>query len=210
VKTSQQEPLLIPNKFGRLLLQAYEEVMGHDGITEVEDLTGLNHLIQSMPPDNFDPHFCADDLGKMHEMMEKMYGPQAGRGIALRAGRVCFKYGLKEFGNSIGISELEFRLLPLSQKIEQGFLTLVSLAQQYVTAGIDLQKTPNKFVWHANRCPLCWQRVAEDPCCQLAVGLFQEALFWISGGKNYLVEEISCIAAGDLTCTFEIARTPLD
>jgi hypothetical protein len=105
-KTSQQEPLLIPNKFGRLLLQAYEEVMGYDGITEVENLAGLNHLIQSMPADNFDPDFCADDMGKMHEMMEKIYGPHAGRGIALRAGRVCFKYGLKEFGNSIGISEL--------------------------------------------------------------------------------------------------------
>ena len=121
-----------------------------------------------------------------------------------------FRYGLKELGNSIGISDLEFRLLPLPQKIERGFLTLAELSREYVTLDIELQKTPNKFSWQVNRCPLCWQRVVDEPCCQLAVGLFQEALFWISGGKTYMVEETSCIAAGDPACTFEISRVPLD
>lgn len=209
-KSSQQESLYIPNKFGKMLLGAYEEVLGHDELAEIRNLAGLNHLIQNIPPDNFDPQFCADDMGKLHEMLENVYGSRAGRGIALRAGRVCFKYGLKEFGDSTRNSEANFRLLPLHKKIEQGFLTLATLTQRYATFGIELHKKPNKFSWVVKRCPLCWQRKTEDPCCQLAVGLFQEAMFWISGGKNYVVEETSCLAAGDLTCTFEIARTPLD
>jgi predicted hydrocarbon binding protein len=209
-KNSKHEPLLIPNKFGRMLLQAYEEVLGHEGITAIENLAGLHHLIQHSPPDNFDPQFCADDMGRIHEMMEKKYGPHAGRGIALRAGQVCFKYGLKEFGSTIGVSELDFRLLPLHMKIEKGVQNLAKLAREHASEGIEINKTPEFFSWLVQRCPLCWQREAETPCCHLAVGLFQEALFWISGGKNYLVEETSCIATGDPTCTFKIARKPLD
>ena len=204
------EPLFIPNIFGRLLLQAYEEVMGAEGIRELHSNAGLDHFIDRLPPGDMNLGFCADEMGLLHQSLEDIYGPPAGRGIALRAGRVCFKYGLKDFGDSIGISEPEFRLLPLSQKIEQGFLTISTLAQEYTTTGIALRTTPETLAWEVERCPICWQREVEEPCCQLAVGLFQEALFWISGGRNYLVEETSCIGTGDPTCTFEISRTPLD
>ena len=206
----QKEPLFIPNVFGRLLLQAYEEVMGREGITDLHARSGMNHFINNPPPDNMDPTFCADDMGLLHQSLEEIYGTKAGRGIALRAGRVCFKYGLKDFGDSIGISDPDFRLLPLPKKIEHGFLSLSALAQDYSATKIDLHVTPNALSWQVERCPLCWQRTADEPCCQLAIGLFQEALFWISSGKNYLVAETACIASGDPTCTFEITRTPLD
>jgi predicted hydrocarbon binding protein len=35
-------------------------------------------------------------------------------------------------------------------------------------------------------------------------------LYWVSGGKNFYVEEISCIAAGDQTCTILVGKQPLD
>jgi hypothetical protein len=37
----------------------------------------------------------------------------------------------------------------------------------------------------------------------------QEALFWLSGGKVFNVEEKTCIAAGDETCTIVIDQTPM-
>jgi predicted hydrocarbon binding protein len=208
--SAQQDPFFIPNILGRLLLQAYEEVMSREGIIELHTQAGLNHFIQDLPPENLEPGFCADDMGLLHQSLEEIYGIHAGRGIALRAGRVCFKYGLKDFGETVGISESDFRLLPLSKKIERGFYTLSALAQEYTPTKIEIEQTPNTFSWKVERCPLCWQRKVEEACCHLAVGLFQEALFWISGGKNYLVEEIACVAAGDRTCTFEITRNPLD
>ena len=42
-----------------------------------------------------------------------------------------------------------------------------------------------------------------------AVGLLQEALYWLSGGKVFNVEEIACIARGDAACTIVIDQTPL-
>lgn len=210
VNRNQTEPLFIPNIFGRLLLQAYEEVVGEEGIIGLHSKAGLEHHLLHLPPENMDLGFCADDMGLLHQSLEEIYGLDAGRGIALRAGRVCFKYGLKDFGGSIGISEPEFRLLPLAKKIEQGFLTISTLAQEYTPTRINLRTATNTLTWEVERCPLCWQRATNEPCCQLAVGIFQQALFWISGGKNYLVEETTCIATGDPTCTFEISRTPLD
>ena len=49
-----------------------------------------------------------------------MYGPRGGRGLALRAGRACFKYGLKEFGPVLGIADLTFRLLPFKYETQSG------------------------------------------------------------------------------------------
>jgi predicted hydrocarbon binding protein len=43
----------------------------------------------------------------------------------------------------------------------------------------------------------------------LAVGLLQEALYWVSGGKYFHVEEKNCIASGDSTCTIVIEQAPM-
>jgi predicted hydrocarbon binding protein len=56
---------------------------------------------------------------------------------------------------------------------------------------------------------VCWGRRAEAPCCHLAVGLLQEALFWVSGGKYFEVEEKKCVACGDSACTIVLDRTPM-
>jgi len=37
----------------------------------------------------------------------------------------------------------------------------------------------------------------------------QEALYWLSGGKVFNVEETACIAKGDPACTIVIDRIPL-
>ena len=65
-------------------------------------------------------------------------------------------------------------------------------------------------LWKIERCPVCWERRADTPCCFLAVGILQESLFWVSGGKNFQVEEIACIAKGDEACVITIDKTPLD
>ena len=43
----------------------------------------------------------------------------------------------------------------------------------------------------------------------MAVGLLQEGLYWVSGGKYFNVEETDCIAKGDLACTIMIDKVPM-
>jgi predicted hydrocarbon binding protein len=42
------------------------------------------------------------------------------------------------------------------------------------------------------------------------VGILQEALYWVSGGKFFNVEETHCIAAGDNACLIEIDKQPIE
>jgi predicted hydrocarbon binding protein len=41
------------------------------------------------------------------------------------------------------------------------------------------------------------------------VGLLQESLYWLSGGKIFNVEETECIARGDPACTILIEKQPI-
>lgn len=199
-----------PNKMGRIILLALEEIMGHNGVNAVLNLAGLQHLINNYPPNNLDLGFPFDDLGAIHQSLEDMYGPRGGRGLATRAGRACFKYGLREFGPVLGISDLAFRLLPLNMKLKFGAEVLTNTLNRYTDQIVRLEEDPDSFRLHIERCPACWGRKTDSPCCNLTVGIIQEALFWVSGGKNFIVEETSCIATGDPACTILVARHPLD
>ena len=125
----------------------------------------------------------------------------AGRGLALRVGRACLKYGLREFGPELGLTDLAFRLLPLQTKLKTGSEAFAALFNKYTDQQVRLERDEKYIFWHIERCPLCWERRTESACCHLAVGLLQEALFWVSGGKYFEVEEKKCIACGDSTCT---------
>jgi predicted hydrocarbon binding protein len=200
----------IPNKIGRILLLSYEEVIGQAAVIAVMRMAGLHQMVGNLPPNNMTHGFCFNDISTINETLERMYGPRAGRGIALKAGQVGFKYSLREFGPILGISSLAYRLLPLSKKIEKGMQTFTDIFNRYTDQNVTFHIEPEAYIWDLTQCPICWGRKTDTPCCHLAVGLFQEFLFWVSGGKHFIVEEKSCIATGDDSCTFHIARNPLE
>jgi predicted hydrocarbon binding protein len=202
--------LFYPNKFGRILLQAMDEVLGRNAVMAVLNLTDLPHLISGYPPNTLDKGFRIDDLGRIHEAMDTLFGPRSGRGLALRVGRACFKYGLREFSSIPGGTDLTFRLLPMNVKLKTGAEAVAEMFNRYTDQIIKLEETPDSLRWHIKRCPVCWGRKSSSPCCHLAVGLAQEAVFWVSGGKHFMVEELACIARGDASCTINVDRHPID
>jgi predicted hydrocarbon binding protein len=199
-----------PNKMGRIILLAMEEVMGRNGVNAVLNLAKLKHLVNNYPPNNFDRQFTFEEVGGIQLALDEMYGPRGGRGLALRAGRMCFKFGIKEFGPVLGIADLAFRLLPLGMKLKVGFEVFAETFNKFTDQMVRLGEDETRFLWIIERCPVCWERRSSQPCCHLAVGILQEALYWVSGGKNFEVEEITCIAQGDPTCTIAIDKQPLD
>lgn len=201
------DTLFIPVAARRILLSAYGEVLGDPGVIALKKLSGVDYVLDGGIHSG---DVRLDELGKIHETLETMFGPRAGRGLALRAGRAFFKYSLREFGPSSSIADLNFRTLPLQHKIEQGSQMVLDMFNGYASDTLRLKTASNYLSFTVDHCPLCWQRSTYEPCCHLAVGLIQEALYWISGGKNYHVEETACAAMGDPLCVIEIAREPLD
>jgi predicted hydrocarbon binding protein len=199
-----------PNKIGRIVLLATEEVMGRNGVNAALNLAKLRHLVNNYPPNNFDRQFSFKEVGSMQQALEEMYGPRGARGLALRAGRACFKYGVREFGPVLGISDLAFRLLPLGMKMKVGIEVFAEVFNKFSDQVVRLGEDEESFIWTIERCPVCWGRHTNEPCCYLAVGVLQEGSYWVSGGKNFSVEETTCVAKGDDVCTILIGKRPLD
>jgi len=194
---------------GRIILLSMEEVMGRNGVNAILKLASLSSLMESYPSDNAEKAFSFHTLSSITDMLEQAYGPHGGRGLALRVGRACFNYGVRQYGTQLGLTEMAFRLLPLPMKVNAGARVFAELFNNYTDQRVRIEEEDGKLLWHIDRCPLCWERKAQDPVCHLAVGLLQEALYWLSGGKVFNVEEQTCIAAGDAACTIVIDQTPI-
>ncbi len=198
-----------PQKMGRVMLLGLEEVIGKSGLASILTLGGLTELSPNLSPQKTDKSFSFETICQIQKSLEQQYGPRGGRGLALRAGRACFKYGLKEYGSLMGITELAFRLLPLQTKLHVGAKSFANLFNKHTDQKVRIEESEDKIYWHIEQCPLCWERTTNEPICHLAVGLLQEAMYWLSGGKVFTIEETACIARGDSACTIEISKTPL-
>lgn len=198
-----------PQKMGRIILLGMEEVISKGGVDAILHLAELDDLIQNYPPSKPEKSFSFEKVSLLLGTLEQAYGPRGGRGLALRTGRASFKYGLKEYGSMLGLTEVAFRLLPLSTKLRVGARSFAELFNKHTDQRVRVEETDSTIFWHIERCPLCWERKADEPICHLAVGLLQEALYWLSGGKVFNVEETACIARGDSNCTILVYKTPL-
>jgi predicted hydrocarbon binding protein len=191
-----------PDRMGRILLASLEEVVGRSGLQAALHLAGLDE-----PSDGA---LSFQTIAALHEKLEQMYGPRGGRGLALRAGRVCFKYGLREFGAEMGLTENAFRLLPMPVKLRTAAQSFADLFNKQTDQIVRIEAAEGKLIWRIERCPLCWERHAGEAICHLAVGLLQESLYWLSGGKIFNVQETQCVARGESACVIEIDTNPLD
>lgn len=198
-----------PQKMGNIILLGTEEVIGKSGLDAVLHLGALEDAAQLARSDSDERTFSFESISRLHQSLEQLYGPRGGRGLALRAGRATFKYGLKEYGSMLGLTEMAFRLLPLSTKLHTGANSFAGLFNKHTDQRVRVEEFDTTILWHIERCPLCWERTSDGPVCHLAVGLLQEALYWLSGGKVFSVEEIACHAHGDERCTILIQKTPL-
>ncbi len=199
-----------PNKMGRIVLIAMEEITGRHGVNAILNLAKLQHLVNHYPPNNLNRGFTFAELSAIQQTIEDMFGVRGGRGLALRAGRETWKYALKEFMPVLGIADLAVRRLPLGIKLKIGLDVFAQTFNKFSDQKVRLGEDEEGFFWIIERCPMCWQRVSDTPCCHLAVGLLEQALDWVSKGRKFHVEEVSCIAKWDETCTIFISKKPVE
>jgi hypothetical protein len=201
--------LYYPNKIARIALTAIEDVMGKNGLNAILNLAGLSHLIDNYPPDNLERQFDFADFSGINGALEEMYGPRGGRGLALRAGRATFAEGLRNFGALAGAGDLAFKVLPLTAKLHIGVPAMAKIFSSTSDQHSTVADRGDHFVYTIHRCPVCWGRTVDKSACFMAVGLLQEGLKWVSGGREFKVVQSTCHAAGDPVCDFNITKEPI-
>lgn len=206
---SEPSGLYYPNLMVRIYLQALEEVMGKNGINALLNLAKLPNLIDNYPPANLNKEFDFADFGALGQGIVDMYGPRGGRGLALRAGRAAFADGLSKFGATAGAADLAFKVLPTGVKLKVGLKSMAETFSKFSDQLTSLEEDGDHFVYTIHQCPVCWGREGEKPICYGAIGILQEGLRWVSGGKDFRVEEMECVACGGENCVLWIYKEPL-
>ena len=201
-----------PYRFGRIVLLAWEEVLGKEAFERVlreADDPGLQAVRLAGP---LPTHFKLEALGQVEGALDTLYGEQAGRGMSLRAGRIALRKGLREIAGALTASPQcrGLRSLPLQSRILRGAELLAEVFNRNSDQVVRLATEGRSLLWTNERCPYCFGRHTQRACCHLLVGTFQEGLAWLSGGKHFAVEEVTCAARGDPACTFRMATAPLE
>ncbi len=199
-----------PQHLGRVLHQAMEEILGAEGVRSLLDCAGLLADGDAGAEFHEAGSFSPAKLGRVLFALEEQCGGPAGRGLAQRIGRACFQYGLREYGHELGVTSTAFRLLPFPTKLKTFAGKLAEMFNGISGDCIQVVEASGKLQWRMERCPFCEGQHAEHGICALPAGFAEEALYWLSGGKMFSVEEIACIARGDPACVLQVDETPLD
>ena len=199
----------IANKLGYVTLLSLVDVMGKNGVNALLNLANLRSWINSYPSDTLEKHLDFADYSTINSALDDMYGPRGARGLALRSGRATFDYVLKGMGLFQGVGDFAFKLLSPQAKLKVGLGAIARVLSQISDQHVKVEEHPDHFLYTVEHCAVCWGRHTEAPTCNIAVGMLQSALKWISGGNEYSVVETQCVAVGDKVCAFTIQKEPL-
>jgi predicted hydrocarbon binding protein len=204
----EEEVYTYPNRMGRIVLTAMTEIVGLHGVRATLNLAGLSHLVDNFPPNNLEPGFTFSEMAAVQVALEEIFGVRGGRALAQRTGRETFKYAQKDFMPLLGIADLAFRPLHLGLKIRIGLEVFAETFNKFTDQKVRLADGGQSHLWIIERCPVCWNREASNPCCHLAVGLLEESLNWVSSGRQFSVREIECKATNNENCVIAIQKKP--
>lgn len=199
----------IPNKFSRMLLLSWEEVLGSNSLRAVLTLARLPELAEQSLSTNFEPAMSFSALAQLTAAIDEMYGPRSGQQLSLRAGRAVFRHGIRDFGGLLSVADVAFRILPLSFRVHLCVGVLAEILNRYAGQSVRLGETAEGHLWVMDRCAFCWGHQTAYPVCSFMTGLLVETLYWASSGRGFEVEEVACAAMGDAACVFRMGRVPV-
>ncbi len=185
----------------RQAILAIGEVMGERGLKVVLRQAGMERYVDELPPNDLEQGVSTTEYAALNQAVEEFYG-RAGKGMLKRIGRASFRYGVEEQTALMGVAGAALKLMPQKTRIK--FIltqTAKSLMDVNNETYIEVQETPEGFIFADFTCGVCCGRKAEHPICHLYIGSISEAVKWATG-HDYEVREIECRAMGAEACRF--------
>lgn len=198
------------DRMGRVILAGMEEIIGHNEISSLFNLVANDEIVVTDIILEHGLDFSFEMLPELQVNLDQAYGISAGRGLAIRSGRACFRHILREFGDEMGLTDLEFRLLSMPARLIFSNQSLAVLINQQNGQQVEFRTDDQYLHWTIERNPDKAGVHAEKSACHLTFGLLQEMLSWTSGGKIFQMEETHCIERGDPSCRIQISKTPIN
>ena len=194
-------------KYGSVIVsaQAIREVIGTDALRRI-----LHHVYVDQGADpSADSDFVLGyhDYAHIHQAIRELYG-QASHGILNRIGRITFRHFVEEQVNQMAAISIALRLMPIrARKIFILRVVARSMSGDHHHDTVYLREDEGRLAVIDTNGLACHGITSEEAICWHTVGFLEEALQWATG-REFKVEETSCRAKGDPTCTFAVAREP--
>lgn len=205
----EQTQKAYPSRISHIILRSLAEVLGDSGIETVLHTARLDYIMESEFPPTFDPGITFEEVGKMMEAVERIYGISQGRALVHKAGHVSFRHWVQALRGVMGFADIAFRILPLKTRVRIGLEVTTEILNRYAQQGLALGENGDSYFVTSDSAGFSTGRQAQSPACDFLTGLFEEVLFWVTRGRRFKVEETTCIACGDLMCTYCIDKVPL-
>src|SRR3990172_1782648 len=198
----QNSGYTLPNRLACITLLSLQDILTQRGMQQYLVLAQLPHLIDNYPPANLERGFDFAEFGALNLALEEMYGPRGGRSL--------FAGALSHFGALAGVEALAFKMLLAGRKLKVGLSALARIFSEISDQASSVEENAHEFHFLVHRNAVCWGRAGEEkPVCYMMVGILQEALNRISGGREFRVDEAACQAAGSKLCRFVIQKEPI-
>jgi predicted hydrocarbon binding protein len=200
---------MLPNATLRVLFLSMEDVMGQNGVSAVLNSAGLSRFVKNYPPNNLEPSVTFEEYATVVKAVEDFYGARAAKAQLVRVGRATFQYALKEHPTTLGLGGLALKMMPLNMQMKTVLGNVAGGMTKDLHEPAHIEERADHYVFVKDACGACQGRKAEKPVCFTTAGAILESLKWATG-KNFDVTEIVCRAMGGATCTFRIAKAPLE
>jgi hypothetical protein len=197
-----------PNRMGRIVLKATEDVLGLLAYQRVLQAARLERFIGTPPPGDLELAFPFEYVAALQAAVEQVFGIDQGRALNQQLGRACLSSGLQSFNPLLGIADLPQRVMPLSLKLHIGFDMFAMVFNRFTDQVVKLSEESNHYLWIIQRCPVCWGRHTDKPACNYANGLLTASLKWVSGGHEFQVYQIAAKSCGDENCKLYVPKEP--
>ena len=197
------------NRWSRYILLGVRGAVGGDRFHSLMSVARLTHFADEMPADDFEEEGLApQEVGRLFQALEEIYGMRAGWELARLAGRESFQFWHHGFGSMSGLMDSTIPLLPVTFRMRLGLETMAEVFARYLGQSVTLDEDGNRFSIALNGCGFCAGRWTQEPVCWFMVGFLEGLSDWVLGGESSTgrIEEVQCMAQGAPACVFAIEK----
>lgn len=186
------EPQSIDEQLRQAFFDALGELLPEREIISIKDEMGSKQM---------NAQYIAGCL----DVLIVRYGLSLGRGLAVRAGRIAFRYGLRYLEPLEEMKALSYRLMPVEEKIKRSLDIFACILSPCLIESISIREEEDRYIWRNGvgaGCPM--GRIA------WVHGFVQEGLYWQSNGKYYPIKEVVEEQAEPKECILLIPKKALE
>jgi len=198
-----------PNIWGRSILTSANEILGDNGVNALLNLAGLQEYIGNYPPDNIRKEFPFSHVARLQQALYDMYGSRGARVFATRGGEQTFRHSMDKYDKVQRAAQAAMRVGSTEMRNRVGLQFFSKFFNTVSDQIVRIEDDDTYWYWIIERCPMCWERTADEPVCHLGVGVLNAASTWATGGVKFRIQEIDCKAKGDENCVYALDKAPI-